>query len=259
MIIDRAKFYSVMRRELGALTQGRVEGTNAILDAWEQRYCKQTSVPQFATCLATAYWETAHTMKPIHEYGDRARFMRLYDVSGSDPDRARRYGNTEVGDGAKYCGRGLVQLTWKVNYAKATKRLRELKIIDAGVDFVKNPDLVMQDRYAIPIMFIGMEEGWFTGKKLDDIVDDDISADLKDEKQDLLRSRAIINGKDKAEQIAEIGLTFLRALVASVDKTAKVKVEPPVPEPPPEAAHAGASTFNRFWKAVAELVGTKKG
>lgn len=256
MIVDRAKFYSVVRRKFGGLTQGFVDGTNAILDAWELTYCKNTSVPQFAVCLATAYHETAHTMKPISEIGDAAYFTRLYDVSGSNPDRARRMGNVSVGDGIKYNGKGLVQLTWFVNYEKATKRLQELGLIDKSVDFTKSPELVKVMRYAIAIMFIGMEEGWFTGQKLDAIVDDEIDGD---EFEDFKKSRKIINGKDRDELIAGYAMVFLDALKASVDPRAKVALPAPVviEQKLPADSPAGASAWNRFWTAVAELAPRK--
>jgi predicted chitinase len=44
-----------------------------------------------------------------------------------------RMGNTEKGDGAKYKGRGLIQLTGKDNYAAASK--------DLGIDLVNHPEL----------------------------------------------------------------------------------------------------------------------
>lgn len=253
MIIDRAKFYGVIRKKMGPLTKGFVEGTEFILDEWERTYHKRTSVPQFAVCLATTYHETAHTMKPIREIGNGAYFTRLYGIEGQNPKRAREMGNVHPGDGPKYNGKGYVQLTWFVNYQKATIELRKLKLIDAAVDFTKNPELVMQPRYAAAIMFIGMEEGWFTGQKLDAIVDDEIDGD---EFADFKRSRKIINGADRDELIAGYAMTFLAALVASVDPRAKVApppVAPPAPVVVAEKAVPGASAWNRFWTAVAEL------
>lgn len=255
-IVDRAKFYRVCRSKFGGLTQGFVDGTNFILDGWEQTYSKQTSVPQFAVCLATSYWETGKTMKPIREIGGDAYFTKLYDVQGNNPDRARKMGNKNPGDGIRYNGKGYVQLTWFVNYLKATTRLHELGLLDKSVDFTKYPELVMQPRYALPIMFIGMEEGWFTGKKLDDIVDDEISADLKDEHADAVRSRAIINGKDRAEMIAGFAMVFLEALIASVDQkaTTVAPTKPVVVEGEVMAsAPPGASAWNKFWSAIADL------
>jgi putative chitinase len=69
----------------------------------------------------------------------------------------------DAGRGKKYppyYGRGLVQLTWYYNYKKMSSKV--------GVDLYNNPDLALELNYAIPIMFIGMKEGFFTGKKFAD-------------------------------------------------------------------------------------------
>jgi len=56
-------------------------------------------------------------------------------------------GPEESGDGWKYYGRGLIQLTGKVNYQAASDAL--------GVDFVSSPELVSSPRYA------ALTAGWF--------------------------------------------------------------------------------------------------
>lgn len=154
-----------------------------------------------AYALATAYHETAKTMQPIKEYGGRDYYMRLYDITGKDPARAKKYGNTSVGDGAKYCGRGYVQLTWKVNYERATREL--------GIDFVNNPDLAMVPDYASDIMIRGMQEGWFTGKSMKSYLPSVGAAN----KAKFEKARWIINGTDKAALIAEYALIFQAALI----------------------------------------------
>lgn len=60
---------------------------------------------------------------------------------------ANRMGNgdTESGDGWKYRGRGLIQLTGKNNYDKATNEMYALPL---GVDFVDEPDLLATPEYA---------------------------------------------------------------------------------------------------------------
>jgi len=49
-------------------------------------------------------------------------------------------GNTEQGDGYRYRGRGLIQITGRYNYGELSKSL--------GVDFVADPDLVSSQKYA---------------------------------------------------------------------------------------------------------------
>jgi putative chitinase len=62
-----------------------------------------------------------------------------------------RMGNTEDGDGWKYRGRGLIQLTGKDNYRLASDAL--------GVDFVANPDLVLTKENA------ALTAAWYWNKR----------------------------------------------------------------------------------------------
>lgn len=50
-------------------------------------------------------------------------------------------GNESSGDGYKYCGRGLIQLTGKNNYTECSK--------DMKIDIVNNPDLLLVPDYAL--------------------------------------------------------------------------------------------------------------
>lgn len=149
--------------------------TRLIIDA-----CKAAGLlrNQAAYVLATAYWETARTMKPVREYG------------GETYLRSKAY--------YPYVGMGYVQLTWKANYEKASKKL--------GVDFVASPKLLLQSKYAAPILVDGMTEGWFTGKKLADYITPATS--------DFQGARRIINGTDKAASIAAIARDYDASLKA---------------------------------------------
>jgi putative chitinase len=62
-----------------------------------------------------------------------------------------RMGNTEDGDGAKYIGRGLIQLTGKDNYKAFGEAINE--------DLVSTPQLVEEPRYA------ALSAGWFWNKR----------------------------------------------------------------------------------------------
>jgi putative chitinase len=204
----------------GALSQKQLDGTNALLDVWESKYRARTPATQLAACLATAYHETGQTMQPIREWGGDAYFTKMYDPRGQRPDVAKRLGNTQPGDGVRFAGKGFVQLTGRANYAKATQKLRALGY---DVDLVANPDQALRPDIAAVLLFEGMEGGWFTGRTLDQLVDAHVDGD---ELSDFLHSRAIINGKDRAEIIARYAQAFLAALVA-----AGVEVAAPAPKP----------------------------
>ncbi len=69
-------------------------------------------------------------------------------------------GNEASGDGWKYRGRGLIQLTGKDNYQKFSQ--------ENGIDCVKNPDLLLQPEWALT------SACWFWKKKnLNEFADKD--------------------------------------------------------------------------------------
>ena len=146
--------------------------TNAILKyALEKKLLRN----ELAYVLATAYWETGRTMKPVKE---------AYWLSEDWRKKNLRY--------YPWYGRGFVQLTWEANYKKAGDKL--------GVDLIKNKDLALDPDIAAKILVDGMIDGWFTGKKLSDYIT------LK--KSDFIEARRIINGVDKKNEIAEIAKQY---------------------------------------------------
>jgi predicted chitinase len=145
-----------------------------------------------AYVLATAWHETAHTMKPVREYGGETYLKK------------KKY--------YPYVGMGYVQLTWLENYKKASQKL--------GVDFVASPKLLLKPEHAIPILITGMDEGWFTGKKLSDYI--------TLTKSDFVGARRIINGTDKAALIAGYAKEYDALLKAE----GYGEEEPPTPAPP---------------------------
>lgn len=199
---NEAAFFDVLRgsKALGpSLSAEEVSGCQAIVAA-----CRSTSwgAAWTSVALATAVVETAGTMQPIKEYGGTAYFRRMYDIEGNRPAKARELGNLTPGDGAKYAGRGYVQLTGRKNYQRAGSA--------TGHDLVANPDLAMRPDVAAAIMVRGMQGAWFTGKGLSHYLPATGAATLAQFKE----ARRIINGQDRAAEIAGYALEFQNALQA---------------------------------------------
>jgi putative chitinase len=202
---DYGKFYDFLRsnKMLGPkIVDTEFKGCDAIL-----RACTRANWPVSFTAyaLATAYLETAHTMQPIKEIGGTAYFTRMYDIQGARPAKARELGNLSPGDGAKYHGRGYVQLTGKKNYARMTQRLHDFGI---DVDLVADPDLAMRPDIAAAVMVLGMREGLFTGRKLSDDLPLKGPAGLSQ----FVASRDIINGRDRQDDVASYAIDFQTGL-----------------------------------------------
>lgn len=186
------------------LDQGEVDGCDRILDAFDGQ-----PIAFVAYALATAYLETNHTMEPVREaywLSDTAAnkyFFRMYDINGQRPAKARELGNLTPGDGVKYCGMGYPQVTGKANYAKAKAK--------TGIDFIANPRLMLQPGPAARAMLSGMVEGWFTTRKLGDHLPRDRRATAAEFKP----ARRVINGMDRAADVARYAVGFQSYLTAA--------------------------------------------
>lgn len=192
-MIDRKLFFNHIRTPLfgGRLSRRQADGLDTLLDIWEAEHAGKDR-RWLAYALATAYHEVAFTMQPIRERGGRRYFHAMYDRDGRRPRVAARLGNTQKGDGVRFHGRGYVQLTGRANYAKAGALV--------GEDLVARPDLALRADIAGRILFSGMEAGLFTGRRLADYFDGP--------KEDWRNARRIVNGLDRAQQIAGYARQF---------------------------------------------------
>lgn len=85
-----------------------------------------------------------------HESGG---FRYVREVWGPTPAQAtyegrKNLGNTEPGDGAKFKGHGLIQITGRYNHAAVRDRLRE-RFGALVPDFEGNPEMLEQPRWAV--------------------------------------------------------------------------------------------------------------
>lgn len=125
--------------------------------------------------------------KDLNSYGDhgiqKANQDMLANYAYSD-----KFGNKgfETGDGSKYRGKGLIQLTWKENYEKVYEKI---KLVDSSVNIVSNPEKILTDfRYAV---FSAM--GFWQLKKVNSVI-------LKDTSESIANLvTAKINPNDDAE------------------------------------------------------------
>ncbi|NTG98900.1 hypothetical protein G6L95_06580 [Agrobacterium rhizogenes] len=209
--MDHAKFFAAVRSSLfgGRLSTNQVNGMSAILDAWE---AKPFDARWLAYMLATTYHETDNTMCAISENlnysaaGLLATFPKYFTAAQAaayarQPQRianrayANRMGNGSEasGDGWRYRGRGLVQITGRDNYAK--------------YGIADDPDKALDPIKAVDILFDGMINGRFTGKKLADYFSATVT--------DWVGARKIINGTDRAVDIAGYAKKFAAAIEAA--------------------------------------------
>lgn len=202
---DYGKFYDSLRAGdmLGPkISAEEFEGCDRIIRACATN---RWGLSWVAYALATTYHEVNGTMQPVKEIGGPAYFKRMYDIQGQRPAKARELGNLTPGDGAKFAGRGYVQLTGRTNYQRATRKLRDMGFT---VDLIADPDQAMRPEIAAAILVAGMREGWFTGRD----IDDDLPASGPASMSQFVASRDIINGRDKQEMIAQYAMDFQLAL-----------------------------------------------
>lgn len=196
--MSEAEFFHRIRPLFGGrLSQSQVDGTKVLLGATQG-----LPIEHRAYILATAYHETAHTMQPVRETmaSTDAQAISRLDAAWSKGQLKwvkQPYWRRDA-DGKAWFGRGYVQLTHKINYSRAGQEI--------GLALVGDPSLALRPEVSAAIIVRGMRNGWFTGKKLSDYLPGDY-----------VNARRIVNGTDRAVQIAGYARSFENALRAHPD------------------------------------------
>ena len=258
--MNRAEFFKALRSSRNkvfgtSLSQKQVEGIETLLDEcarWD------ADLGQTSYILATAYGETGGKMQPQHEnmhysagrilqvFSQRRRQGRtaqalagkpklLADVVYGGEWGAKNLGNTEPGDGWRFRGAGLGQITGRANFTKWGRWL--------GVDLVRNPELLMGLDISVQALVQPMLEGWATGLPLDTFVDGP--------KRDYISARRVWNRTFEALKYAGYAKAFEAALEAggwSVSGPAlPPDVEPIVPDAPKPATRGLFAALMRIF------------
>lgn len=255
--MNRPAFFAALRkRDSGlfgtSLSQKQVATMDAILDSAEV-----LRIEQIAYILATAYHEAK--MVPVREslhYTSAAQLSRVWPSRFKTPRDAEPYvrnakklaekvygdrlGNRPgSGDGFRYRGGGLDQLTGRDNY-------RALSAV-VGLDLVAEPERILEPKIAVESLIHGMTTGRYRGKKLGDFI--------RAGSVDFVGARAIINADVSrvGPTVAGYARAFLAALEVARERPAPLLLTPqerpvearpqptPAPTSPPTARKTGAA------------------
>lgn len=172
---DEALFFAEVRKITGPLQQIQVDTIKGLLKAGNH-----WPTAKISYAFATAWWEAR--LKPIPEIGK---------------GKGRKYGKPGKWYGQIPYGRGLPQITWDYNYEWADKAL------GLNGKLLRNFDLALEPDITTRILVLGMDTGAFTGKALRNYFTGEYGT-----YEQAVEARRIINGTDKAAQIAALFLRF---------------------------------------------------
>lgn len=152
-VIEISKKYATLLKKYGVTTAKRKAMFFAQLDHESGLKPIQEDLKRYTVKNLLSVFKKYFTVNDVNDFVGKPEAIanRVY---------ANRMGNgnQNSGDGWKYRGRGFIQLTGKSNYAALSK--------DTGVDYVSNPDLLLNEADAM------ISALWFWKKnKLNDFAD----------------------------------------------------------------------------------------
>ena len=131
--------------------------TNTPLEKYLMTYATKAGLRGYE--LAQFMAQCAHETQDFSRLAERGspQYFRKYDPKYA-PKKAKILGNTKVGDGTRFKGRGFIQLTGRYNYGVAGKAI--------GQDLIKNPQLAENPKIAAQIAL------WYWQNRVKPSVDD---------------------------------------------------------------------------------------
>jgi putative chitinase len=236
--LNRQAFFASVRKAPfgGSLAQSQVDGLNALLDMAPPAM----GTNLLAYCLATTHHETGGAMVPRVEnlnYTTASRICQVWPnrfptIASAEPYVRNpeglankvyggRLGNKLPTDGWDFRGMGDVQATGRDNARRATGRLQDLGYLKSEQDLEKTPTLMLEPDIAAAMLFVGLSEGWYTGKKLSDF--------FTDTKAVPVAARAMVNPDTNGATVAALYRGYVAALEAAGHIRNGVAASVPVP------------------------------
>jgi putative chitinase len=101
-------------------------------------FCNALNAAMDSYSISTDIEQAGFIAQVMHESGE-CRYVKEL-ASGSAYEGRKDLGNTQVGDGVKFKGRGLIQITGRNNYKSLSDAF--------GVDFIAHPEKLEEPDYA---------------------------------------------------------------------------------------------------------------
>ena len=142
----------------------------------------------------------------------------IANIIYADENRGEKYklGNTQEGDGWKYRGRGMIQITGREIYTKFNKYAHKMKLVDDEVNFVDNPHLIAENKtYA----FMSAAYYWVEKRKIYEKADESKSDSENESVVNKITNR--INGGASKENRTERVNSYKRIREANIFKKFK--------------------------------------
>ncbi len=203
---------------LKPLSEKQRGGMKDVIDVWTKNFAGGD--PRWlAYILASIYHETGQMMVPVREGFKKTDQAAREHVRNMFIRGIVKRDYAKPVNGISYFGRGRVQSTHFDNYRRLSRRFNK--------NFVNEPNLLLDSRIDAEVAVFGHVEGlWVPKFKLSDFI--------KGERCDYVGARRIVNGQDKASEIASFARTFERAVRAAIiARPATETVSEPVIESAP--------------------------
>ncbi len=181
LCIDREAFFDEFerfyRRRWGSLDERTVCAIEQTLNFWETTSTPELTVTHprsrrrrqrpeatawLSYVMATALHETVGLFYPVREgwCPDEACTLRRLEAAFQAGRIPNRYWTPLEPGGARYYGRGQIQLTHRDNYAMVHRELDALGIL-VDRDLVRDPDAALDIDISVATLVLGMSGGWF--------------------------------------------------------------------------------------------------